>query len=607
MYKKLLIIIILFISVNILFSQEQTLNRISISGNKNVKKSEIKKHLRQKELPFYERWLFWKDRAAFNPLLVEQDAEAIKLLFQANGFLYVEVSATTTEILNGRTNIRYQITENEPVRINTVSAVINDTIRVDRSMRQASIRNLFQRRWVESQPGKIFRDELVHQDIDFLNNEFINQGFLRSKTDFKVYLHEDSLKTNSVVDIEYLIHPQRRYYMRGYQIIGNRSVDRVSIRRQVVFRDSLVYRAEYVEESRENLMRLGVYRSIQIFPNFIDDTEFVIPTIRFYDKPKWETTAGVGWGSEENFRAFVQLSHHGIYRRADQQYLSVRTSSLEPWNIQFRFVQPALFHPRINLTVNPFIRRENDNDYILDRYGNLTTISYLWFKDWNLYVSNLLEQNNREMKNNTLELDAVYNQSTNYVQLDINYSYPKVNPFRGVHSISGVGVTEQDFDSFIDYYFLSQELRYYQPINDNLVLALRGQIQTMSEVYGFESIPTENRLYLGGIQSVRGYERKSISPYIETEDKKQYIGGRSSLLFNVEARLPIWEKFAAAVMYDTGQVLSDPYSFDMKQMSQSLGVGFRYISPIGLIRLDMAKATDKKGPVMFHLTIGESF
>ena len=608
-FLRFVLFIFAFLFVSALFAQEQTLHRVVITGNKNIKRSEIKKQLRLKSLPFYERMLFWVEKPKFNSNLMYQDVENIKSYLNANGFLYAEIETYTTETRKGRVNIEYRITENQPVKINNVSIIVNDTLRIDGTIRRANLRNLFQQRLVETQSGKIFRDSDIYHDIDFINNEFVGQGYLKSKTDFRVHLHEDSLKTTSLVDIEFLVSPERQYYIKGYEIIGNRNVDKATVLNQMTFRDSLIYREEYVSKSRENLMRLGTFRSIQIFPNFIDDSNFVYPTIRFIEQHKWDVKAGSGWGNDERFRAFVQVSHLGMYKKADQQQLSIRASYVEPWNIQFRLLQPAFFHPRLNLTVNPFTRRENERSYMQDKYGSSVTLSYLFLTDWNMYFSFLVEQNNmREMKVPEVDYEKIYSQSTYTTQLDINYSYPKMNPFRGVHSISGFSITEQGFNSLVDYYFLSQELRYYQPFRDLFILALRGHIRAMNRVGSFQNIPMSDRLYLGGISSVRGYNRNSLGPYeLGLKGEKIPIGGLSSLLYNVEARIPINDHINTVFFYDFGQVFSEPFTFDMKQMSQSIGIGFRYVSVVGVLRIDAAQPTDKAGPVRLSITIGESF
>jgi outer membrane translocation and assembly module TamA len=172
--------------------------------------------------------------------------------------------------------------------------------------------------------------------------------------------------------------------------------------------------------------------------------------------------------------------------------------------------------------------------------------------------------------------------------------------------ISGAGYSGLGFGSPYKYYELSQEVRYYQPVSDIFILAGRGAIHTMAEIDDSPPIPIESRLFLGGMQSIRGWNRNTISP---SDEEGLRIGGRSSLLLNLEARVPITTNFSTALLYDVGQVLSDPYQFEINDMAHSIGVGLRYFSPIGLVlRIDVARSIwEDTNPMRLYLTIGESF
>jgi outer membrane protein insertion porin family len=414
---------------------------------------------------------------------------------------------------------------------------------------------------------------------------------------------------NTLIDVEYRIFPEHQFYTKGFAVSGNTYTNIGTINKQISFTDSTLYNANIITKNRDDLFRLGVFRSIQIFPTFIEGTNLVQPTINIIENHKWTTTMGMGWGYDERFRTQVQVSHHNLLNLADQQYLSVRTSYIEPWNVQFRWIQPAFLSRRLILTVNPFFRRANETkpDYTLDQYGNITSFTHPFLQNLTFNFSHLLEHNTlKEIDIHDEDLGrSLYNQSTVYVQLDADYSFPRRNPFRGFHTISGAGISGLGFGSAYDYYILSQEVRYYQPVSNLFILAARSTFQTMAEIGESPYIPVESRLYLGGMHSVRGWSRNTISPINEAG---QYIGGRSSFLLNFEARIPLSDNFSTALLFDSGHVLSDSYKIDVNQLSHSLGLGIRYFTPIGIIRCDFAQAlSGSRDNLRFYLTIGESF
>ena len=588
-------------SISILEAQDQTLNKITFKGNKNIKSSDIQKQLNMKPYSGFRKLFFWQKRPDYDPELLAQDKINIIRYLQANGYLYSELDTVVKEKRNGKVNIEYNIKENRPVRIEMVRFTVNDTLTIENPVPRRRRVLFFNQPTFNSRRGTIFRDSAINEDKAFVNNAIIRNGFLKSETNYVVTLEEDPDKRDSKVSLDFYIYPGKRYYVNRKIILGNRNTDRKTVNDQITLQDSTVYRASVIDESNENLMKIGVFRSVHIYPTFIDDTEYVNAVFNFSEQLKWTAKTGFGYGTEERFRFSADFTHHNIFKKADQQQLSFKTSYLEPWNIQFRWTQPGFLHRKLTLVVNPFYLREDEKDYTLDTFGNTTTLSYYLIKNWTLYLSHQLEQN--DIFDISAEIDEkqqVYNLSTVSSKLDLNYSFPKYNPVEGFHVITNAGLAGVGMNNNYNYYFLGQEFRYYQPIKNSFLLAYRGAYQTQDEINESSEIPLPNMYKLGGMQSVRGYYRDTIGPR---------EGGRSSLLINVEARIPLYKDFNTALLYDAGHVLSKSYAYNFKELSQSVGIGFRYVTKFGTIRTDFATPlhhiTFKE--IKWYLTIGETF
>ncbi|MEN8205816.1 MAG: autotransporter assembly complex family protein [Pseudomonadota bacterium] len=117
----------------------------------------------------------------------------------------------------------------------------------------------------------------------------------------------------------------------------------------------------------------------------------------------------------------------------------------------------------------------------------------------------------------------------------------------------------------------------------------------------FESLPASNRFFTGGDQSVRGYEYKSLSP--ENEDG-ELIGGKFMLVGSVEYDYNVYEKWYLAAFYDVGNTFNE---FPVDAASGA-GVGIRWASPVGMVRVDAASAISEDGqPWRLHITFGPDF
>ena len=101
-------------------------------------------------------------------------------------------------------------------------------------------------------------------------------------------------------------------------------------------------------------------------------------------------------------------------------------------------------------------------------------------------------------------------------------------------------------------------------------------------------LPTDYRFFAGGGGSVRGYPYQGISPR-DIDDK--IIGGRSLVEGSIELRSWLWDDIGAAVFADAGGAFTSN-SPDFDEIGVGVGVGARYRTPIGPIRLDIAVPLD---------------
>lgn len=112
------------------------------------------------------------------------------------------------------------------------------------------------------------------------------------------------------------------------------------------------------------------------------------------------------------------------------------------------------------------------------------------------------------------------------------------------------------------------------------------------------SLPTSVRFFTGGSQSVRGYDYNSLGP---RNLEGQVVGGSKLLVGSAEYEYRFTDTWSAAAFFDTGNALDDW----QQALKQGAGVGARWISPVGPIRIDLAWAISEPGaPVQLHINVG---
>jgi translocation and assembly module TamA len=112
----------------------------------------------------------------------------------------------------------------------------------------------------------------------------------------------------------------------------------------------------------------------------------------------------------------------------------------------------------------------------------------------------------------------------------------------------------------------------------------------------FSDLPPSIRFFAGGDNSVRGYDYESLGP----ERNGEVIGGERLLTGSVEFDVLLRERWSAALFTDAGSAFDDS-----PELSRSVGVGLRWYSPLGPLRLDLAHPLDDvERSFRIHVSLG---
>jgi outer membrane protein insertion porin family len=136
------------------------------------------------------------------------------------------------------------------------------------------------------------------------------------------------------------------------------------------------------------------------------------------------------------------------------------------------------------------------------------------------------------------------------------------------------------------------ELGFYIPLFWKTTGFIHGKGGHVKELSG-GILPDYEKYYLGGINSVRGFEWRSISAF---DNEGNPIGGNSMVQFNLEYIVPLLEKtgLVGVVFFDAGNVYGSDETIDLKDLRTSAGGGIRWYSPMGPIRLEYGYILDRE-------------
>jgi len=142
--------------------------------------------------------------------------------------------------------------------------------------------------------------------------------------------------------------------------------------------------------------------------------------------------------------------------------------------------------------------------------------------------------------------------------------------------------------------------------SDRYVVAAFAAVSSIQGA-SLPELPADKRIYAGGGGSVRAYGYQMAGPL---DANNNPIGGRSSLELSLEARVKITQTIGIVPFFDAGSYYTSPVPQLDKQIFYGPGLGLRYYTPFGPVRLDIATPLRRRSadaPVQVYISLGQAF
>ncbi len=263
------------------------------------------------------------------------------------------------------------------------------------------------------------------------------------------------------------------------------------------------------------------------------------------------------------------------------------------------FVKPALYGTRNDLLVDAALVRER-TAYYWANYGAASVGLRHRFSDTASIQGGLEFE-----KGETFDVFGPHHYSLLGIPLSAIYDSTDspLAPTRGVRANVTVEPYLKAFGDSVGMVQSKGQATGYYALDDDAWYILAGRVAAGSIVgASIEDIPADHRFFAGGGGSVRGYQYRSLAPDYGYGFP---VGGRSLLEGSAEARIKVTKEIGLVPFYDTGMAFASPYPDFRNSMRSSVGLGLRYYTGIGPIRVDVATPLGRRpGESAFALFIG---
>jgi len=599
-------IFFLVLSLPAIAQENLEISKVKIKGNKHLSNSKLKETISMESSSWIKEKIFKVEPVFFTRKLYNDDINRMKIFYQKEGYLNVSFKEPEIEVnKKDKVEVTIIIEEGDPVLISEVTYEVDSGYVLEDVLRKRDEKNITLQ--TEATSAKIFRDDAITKDKMLIAEAFYDQGYPYTLVEHKL----DVDTTTNTTDLKWTIERGPKAYFGSTTVIGNDRVPSRNILNQRMYTQGDVWSKKKIDQTQKQIYLQGNYRVASVRSQIGTELRDTLPIIiQINEAPRWTTRFGVGYGKEDKFRTFADIQYLSFITKTGRLNIFAKHSGLEPYNLSPKFSQPSFVFKINTLAINPFMQRQHEPGYKLDKIGYNITFLQNFSEELNTSIGLFYEDVELDTTDiNDFELppdeESIYEKMGLVIGGIYNNSDPILDPVQG-YSISfntktnGI-LTENEMPFFR---FLG-EVKTYFGLRRGVIMALKAKIGGIKRTDNKSFIPVEERFYAGGSHSVRGWSRSDLGPKDENGDP---IGGKSVFETSAELRFDLGRRFKLSLFTDAGNVWSKSFSYHFNDLRYAAGAGFSIKTPIGPAGLDFARPIfDEEDQWQIHFNIGHTF
>ena len=582
--------------VNFVIEEPQLayVRKITFTGNKAFKDSQLKGFMRTKEKGIFS---WFTGSGILDEDNLADDRKNIEAVYHDKGYTKIQVGVPDVTLSKDGKSISINVPLEE--------GVIHHVGTIDFAGDLISPRETLSSR-IKTKPGEVFRSTVFYEDVMSLTDIYQDKGYAFCDVAPMTSI-DDSTHT---VNVTFNITKNQEVYFERINILGNtRTRDKV-VRRELKFAEGDRFSITGIKDSKKKLKNTTFFKDTDFKVVKTDDPKKVNVDLTVEEKPTGTFSVGAGYSTAEKVIASGSISEDNFLGTGRKLSLEAALGSLTQ-EFRFSYLEPYIFDKNLSagFSLFNFSRYMDTYDYTKTG-GNVSLIKPLT-DDVKGTVRYRLE--NVDVKHVDASASTyIKQQEGTSLTSSLTFALGKnsiddiLNPTKGVNTQIAVETAGGPLGG--DNYFYSVTAFYgrYIPIkfadSQFFIKGTGGLIRG----YSGREVPIVEKYYVGGLNSVRGFRYGEAGP---TDDNDEPIGGKNELYFNFEWIFPIYKPAGVkgVIFTDAGAGFD---SFNSLRMRSSAGLGIRWFSPLGPIRLELGfnlnpKEGERKS--LFDFAIGTQY
>ncbi len=519
-------------------------------------------------------WLSWiTEDGLLDRDKVNQDAGRIVTHYHNHGYLDAKVGEPVIKQEEKWLYVTFSVEEGSQYRVGTID-VSGDLI----AEKQAFI-DLLAIRNEEFMSRKIIREDVLRITDYYAENGF---AFASIRPNFQ------KSTSGKRLDVIFQVNKGDLVYINRITIRGNsRTRDNV-IRRDLQVAEGGVFDSKGLRTSTQKLQRLDFFEDVTVSPEPTLDPSKIDIVVNVKEKSTGQFSVGAGYSSVDDVVIMGEISENNFLGRGDQLSLSANIGGSST-RFNLAYTDPRFNDSQLSWGIDLFNMEREYDDYTKDSKGGAIRIGYPIWEKWRLFG---------DYSYTDTELSDVADDASYIIQesQDINitsalrFSFKRdtrnknFNASAGSQNVFSVKYAGGPLGGDSQFTKIEGSTSWFFPLIFDSVFhfkAAAGQVFENEDA----SLPVYERFFLGGLRTIRGYEYGDVSP--KDPETGESIGGDKMWYTNIEVIFPIVasQGLHGVVFFDAGDVLAEDTDWNVDDYAKAVGLGIRWISPIGPLRL----------------------
>jgi translocation and assembly module TamA len=377
------------------------------------------------------------------------------------------------------------------------------------------------------------------------------------------------------------------------------------ILRSVSWKQGECFKQSKIDSTQTKLVQSQLMSSVTVVPAEAPNAQGEVPvTITIKERVARTLTAGLQYTTDKGFGVNTGWEHRNLWGGAEKLNVDLALAQQEQ-SILSKLRIPAFLHNSQTLALNAGFKRQDTDAYVTDSITTGATLERRLMPNLNggVGVAYTLTQTEDVLGGNSkyglLSFPSFLDYDTRDDAMDTRKGMLgnlNVTPYTETFGDGGQFVKTQ----------LNLQTYFSSDVTLKPTLALK---LTLGSILGADGtdVPSDLRYYAGGGGSVRGYSYQSLSPRVNGKE----VGGSSMMAASTEVRVRFTETIGAVAFVDAGNAYEDMMPQIGKDLYYGAGVGARYYSPVGPLRVDVAVPLNGKdiGETGYglYVSLGQAF